>query len=107
MRLSFPASLTGSPARRKASTRAPGGRPGSGAVPIGEVEFAGPTLRSPHARADGGRSRGDDRGSTTQRHLGPADPFDSAYCNPDLAPTAPSERRWGLKDFAVLWISMS
>jgi NCS1 family nucleobase:cation symporter-1 len=31
----------------------------------------------------------------------------SLHCNADLAPTLVSERRWGLKDIAALWISMS
>src|SRR4051812_41746003 len=31
----------------------------------------------------------------------------SPYCNADMAPTLPSERRWGLKDMAVLWISLA
>jgi NCS1 family nucleobase:cation symporter-1 len=30
-----------------------------------------------------------------------------AYSNPDLAPTNRAERRWGMKDLAALWISMS
>ncbi len=35
-------------------------------------------------------------------------PFaNTAYGNPDLAPTPPAERRWGIKDMAALWISMS
>lgn len=38
---------------------------------------------------------------------GPGDVAESAYSNPDLAPTTPEERRWGLKDIAALWISMS
>jgi NCS1 family nucleobase:cation symporter-1 len=32
---------------------------------------------------------------------------DSSHSNPDLAPTTTSQRRWGTKDFAALWISMS
>jgi nucleobase:cation symporter-1, NCS1 family len=32
---------------------------------------------------------------------------DTAYINPDLAPTEPSQRHWGLKDFAALWVSMA
>src|SRR5262245_41437488 len=32
---------------------------------------------------------------------------DSIYWNPDLAPTRPEDRRWGLLDIAALWISMS
>ena len=32
---------------------------------------------------------------------------DTAYINPDLAPIEPSQRHWGLKDIAALWISMS
>jgi nucleobase:cation symporter-1, NCS1 family len=31
----------------------------------------------------------------------------SMHVNPDLAPTTPDQRRWGLKDFAALWVSMS
>jgi NCS1 family nucleobase:cation symporter-1 len=31
----------------------------------------------------------------------------SWHVNADLAPTDPSQRTWGLKDFAALWISMS
>jgi NCS1 family nucleobase:cation symporter-1 len=31
----------------------------------------------------------------------------SPYYNADMAPTTRAQRRWGLKDFAVLWISMS
>src|SRR4051812_30032348 len=31
----------------------------------------------------------------------------SAFANPDLVPTAPSQRRWGLWDVAALWISLS
>ena len=31
----------------------------------------------------------------------------SPYYSPDMAPTTRAERRWGLKDIAVLWISMS
>src|SRR4051812_20282424 len=31
----------------------------------------------------------------------------SPYCNADMAPTSPKERRWGLKDMAVLWISLA
>src|SRR5262249_33270464 len=31
----------------------------------------------------------------------------SAYYNRDMAPTTPAERKWTLKDVAVLWISMS
>jgi NCS1 family nucleobase:cation symporter-1 len=31
----------------------------------------------------------------------------SPYFNRDMAPTTRAERRWGLKDIAVLWISMS
>jgi NCS1 family nucleobase:cation symporter-1 len=36
-----------------------------------------------------------------------AGPDDGAYQNPDLAPTTPAERRWRLRDFAALWISMA
>jgi nucleobase:cation symporter-1, NCS1 family len=32
---------------------------------------------------------------------------DSAHCNPDLAPTTLKDRRWGVRDIAALWISMS
>jgi nucleobase:cation symporter-1, NCS1 family len=32
---------------------------------------------------------------------------DSEHANPDLAPTTPDQRRWGTKDIAALWISMS
>jgi NCS1 family nucleobase:cation symporter-1 len=32
---------------------------------------------------------------------------DPNFENPDLAPTTPAERTWRLKDFAVLWISLS
>lgn len=32
---------------------------------------------------------------------------DSAYCNPDLAPTPLAARGWGTGDIAALWISMS
>jgi nucleobase:cation symporter-1, NCS1 family len=35
----------------------------------------------------------------------PAD--DSFHGNEDLAPTTPEQRRWGLKDIAALWVSMS
>jgi NCS1 family nucleobase:cation symporter-1 len=38
---------------------------------------------------------------------GKATPPDSAYSNPDLAPTSLAERRWGTKDLAALWVSMS
>jgi NCS1 family nucleobase:cation symporter-1 len=31
----------------------------------------------------------------------------SPYYNRDMAPTTPAERKWGLKDIAALWISMS
>jgi NCS1 family nucleobase:cation symporter-1 len=31
----------------------------------------------------------------------------SPYCNPDMAPTPIGARRWGLKDMAVLWISLA
>lgn len=36
----------------------------------------------------------------------PAD-VDAAYINPDLAPTAPEQRTWGLKDLVALWVGMS
>lgn len=36
-----------------------------------------------------------------------ADLSNSPYHSHDLAPTRPEERRWGLKDIAVLWISLS
>ena len=32
---------------------------------------------------------------------------DSFHVNPDLAPTTLAQRRWGVKDIAALWISMS
>ena len=32
---------------------------------------------------------------------------DSLHVNPDLAPTTLDQRRWGVKDIAALWISMS
>jgi NCS1 family nucleobase:cation symporter-1 len=32
---------------------------------------------------------------------------ESAYCNPDLAPTLPSERKWGLVDILALWVALS
>src|SRR5690606_11626103 len=32
---------------------------------------------------------------------------DSPYYNADMAPTTLAQRRWGMKDFAVLWISMA
>src|SRR5437660_6349470 len=32
---------------------------------------------------------------------------DLAYSNADLLPTLPSQRTWGIKDFTVLWISLS
>src|SRR5271170_8211752 len=32
---------------------------------------------------------------------------DSFHVNPDLAPTTRAQRRWGTKDIAALWISMS
>jgi NCS1 family nucleobase:cation symporter-1 len=35
------------------------------------------------------------------------DVADSAYHNRDMAPTTWVERKWGMKDFAALWISMS
>lgn len=31
----------------------------------------------------------------------------SPYFNADMAPTSLAERRWGTKDLAALWISMS
>jgi nucleobase:cation symporter-1, NCS1 family len=34
-------------------------------------------------------------------------PVDSFHINPDLAPTTLDHRRWGLKDIAALWVSMS
>jgi NCS1 family nucleobase:cation symporter-1 len=37
----------------------------------------------------------------------PAVTADSYHVNPDLAPTTPAQRRWGVKDIAALWISMS
>src|SRR3984893_4962510 len=32
---------------------------------------------------------------------------DCIHGNSDLAPTSPAQRRWGTKDIAALWISMS
>jgi NCS1 family nucleobase:cation symporter-1 len=32
---------------------------------------------------------------------------DPGYRNPDLAPTAPAERTWGLKDYAALWVALA
>jgi hypothetical protein len=32
---------------------------------------------------------------------------DPAYCNRDLAPTPPSERTWGLRDVAALWVALA
>ncbi len=37
----------------------------------------------------------------------PIDVADSSHINPDLAPTSKSQRYWGTKDIAALWISMS
>ena len=37
----------------------------------------------------------------------PAVVIDSFHVNPDLAPTTLAQRRWGVKDIAALWISMS
>jgi len=37
----------------------------------------------------------------------PAALADSSRVNPDLAPTTLAQRRWGVKDIAALWISMS
>src|SRR5262245_45581968 len=37
----------------------------------------------------------------------PAGLDDSAFGTPDLAPTAPAERKWGLRDVAALWVSMA
>jgi nucleobase:cation symporter-1, NCS1 family len=37
----------------------------------------------------------------------PAVLVDSLHVNPDLAPTTAAQRRWGVKDIAALWISMS
>ena len=34
-------------------------------------------------------------------------PLDSFHVNSDLAPTTLDQRRWGVKDIAALWISMS
>src|SRR5437868_6764683 len=31
----------------------------------------------------------------------------SAFYSHDMAPTTPAERKWGMKDIAALWISMS
>ena len=36
-----------------------------------------------------------------------ADLSNSPYYGPDMAPTTRAQRRWGTKDLAVLWISMS
>ena len=36
-----------------------------------------------------------------------ADLSDSPYYNADMAPTTRAQRRWGTRDLAVLWISMS
>ncbi len=36
-----------------------------------------------------------------------ADLSGSPYYSFDMAPTTPAQRRWGMKDIAVLWISMS
>lgn len=36
-----------------------------------------------------------------------ADEVDAAYYSGDMAPTAPHQRTWGVKDIAALWISMS
>lgn len=36
-----------------------------------------------------------------------ADLSGSPYYSPDMAPTTREQRRWGMKDIAVLWISMS
>jgi NCS1 family nucleobase:cation symporter-1 len=33
--------------------------------------------------------------------------LDPALINPDIAPTAPAERTWRARDFAVLWVSLS
>jgi NCS1 family nucleobase:cation symporter-1 len=35
------------------------------------------------------------------------EPSDPALHNPDLAPTTPAQRRWGLWDVAALWVSLS
>src|SRR5262245_13345542 len=32
---------------------------------------------------------------------------DSDYINPDLAPTTPAQRTWGLKDLAALWVALA
>src|SRR6201989_379068 len=32
---------------------------------------------------------------------------DAFHGNEDLAPTTPEQRRWGMKDIAALWVSMS
>lgn len=37
----------------------------------------------------------------------PSSVLESAFANPDLAPTSAGERRWGVRDMAALWISMS
>src|SRR5262245_48801003 len=39
---------------------------------------------------------------------GPAEDLNgSAFHSRDMAPTTPAERRWGMKDIAALWVSMS
>ena len=43
----------------------------------------------------------------TARVPEPAVLVDSFHVNPDLAPTTLAQRRWGVKDIAALWISMS
>ncbi len=45
--------------------------------------------------------------STGSLTAGIADLAGSRYYSPDMAPTSPNQRRWGMKDLAVLWISMS
>src|SRR5947208_2064604 len=34
-------------------------------------------------------------------------PAGSAYCNRDMAPVPPGERKWGLWDMAALWVAMA
>lgn len=36
-----------------------------------------------------------------------ADITASPYFNPDVAPTTPDQRKWGVKDMAALWVGMS
>ena len=43
----------------------------------------------------------------TNHLTAPADVSGSPYSNRDMAPTAPGERTWGLKDMAALWVSLA